>query len=109
MPSADGLNRAPASNRSFVWRRSTKSSGGKQSGIQTGLGPFLCEDGNKRDVSSKQPARYNTCKKPFVHQGCPKLIVSCDKGLNMSTVFAGVPDCNEDNDKEMRTPLLNCK
>jgi len=109
MPSADRLNRAPASNRSFVWRRSTKYSGGKQSGIQTGLGPFLCEDGNKRDVSVKQPARYNTCKKSFVPQGCPKLIVSCDKGLNMPTVFAGVPDCNEDNVKEMRTPFLNCK
>ncbi|KAG0513072.1 hypothetical protein BDA96_10G069500 [Sorghum bicolor] len=106
MPSADRLNKAPASNRSFVW---TKSSGGKQSGIQTGLGPFLCEDGNKQDVSSKQPARYNTCKKSFVPQGCPKLIVSCDKGFNMPTVFAGVHDCNEDNVKEMRTPFLNCK
>lgn len=78
MPSGDWLNRAPATNRSFVWRRSTKYSGGRQSEMQTGLEPFICgEDGKKRwDTTNKQPVRYDNCRRSFVPKGCSKLIDS---------------------------------
>ncbi|KAJ1258243.1 hypothetical protein BS78_10G060000 [Paspalum vaginatum] len=110
MPSADRLNSAPASNRSFVWRRSTEFSGGKQSEIQTCLGSFVCGDGNKWDVSNKQTVRYDTGKKSFIPKGFPKLTNSCDKGLNVPTVFAGVHDSSEVNlEEEMRTPSSNFK
>ncbi|KAG2604514.1 hypothetical protein PVAP13_4NG068512 [Panicum virgatum] len=110
MPSSDRLNRLPASNRSFVWRRSTKYSGGKQNEIQTCLEPLLCEDGNKWDVSAKQPVRFNSCKKSFVPKGCSKLTDSCDNELHMSAVFAGEHDSSEVNVKEeMRTSSMNVK
>ncbi|CAL5046315.1 unnamed protein product [Urochloa decumbens] len=110
MPSGNKLTRVPASNHSFVWRRSTKYSGGKQSEIQTCLEPFLCEDGNKWDVSNKQPARYDSCKKSCVPKACSKSIDSCDNELNMPAVFAGEHDSSEVNVKEdMRTPYMNFK
>ncbi|PUZ61975.1 hypothetical protein GQ55_4G321400 [Panicum hallii var. hallii] len=110
MPSSDRLNRLPASNHSFVWRRSTKYSGGKQNEIQTFLEPLLCEDGNKWDVSGKQPVRYNSCKTSFVPKGCSKLTDSCDNELNMPAVFPGEHDSSEVNVKEeMRTSSMNVK
>ncbi|KAG2609763.1 hypothetical protein PVAP13_4KG087100 [Panicum virgatum] len=110
MPSSNRLNRLPASNHSFVWRRSTKYSGGKQNEIQMCVEPLLCEDGNKWDVSAKQPVRYNSCKKSFVPKGCSKLMDSCDNELNMPAVFAGEHDSSEVNVKEeMRTSSMNVK
>ncbi|OEL33592.1 hypothetical protein BAE44_0005389, partial [Dichanthelium oligosanthes] len=110
MPSGDRMNRVPASNHSLVWRRSTEYSGGKKSGIQMCQEPFLCEDGNKWDVSNKQPVRYNSCKRSFIPKGCSKLIDSCDNELNMPAVFAGVRDSGEVNvKKEMRTSSMNFK
>jgi hypothetical protein len=68
MPSGDRLNRAPASNRSFVCRRSTKYSGGRQSEIHMGPEPFICEDGKKWDASNKQSVRYDNSRRSFVPQ-----------------------------------------
>nr|CAB3467207.1 unnamed protein product [Digitaria exilis] len=98
MPSGDWLNRAPASNHSFVWRRSTKYSWGRQSEIRTG------------DASNKQPVRYDSCKRSFVPKGCSKLIDSFGNELNMPAVFAGEHDSIEVNvKKEMRTSSMNFK
>jgi hypothetical protein len=104
MPSDNRLNRV-AADHSFVWRRSTKYPGGKQSEIQTCLEPFLCEDGNKLDVSNKQPVRYDSCKKSFVPKACSKLIDSCDNELNVPALFAGEHDSSEVNFKEDRTSM----
>ncbi|CAN6214903.1 unnamed protein product [Urochloa humidicola] len=108
IPSGNKLTRVPASSHSFVWRRSTKYSGGKQSEIQMCVGPFLCQDGNKWDVSNKQHVRYKSCKKSCVPKACSKSIDSCDNELNMPTVFAGEHDSSEVNVKEdMRTSSMN--
>ncbi|TKW19958.1 hypothetical protein SEVIR_4G053800v4 [Setaria viridis] len=110
MSSGNRLNRVAASNHSFVGRRSTKCPGGKRSEIQTCLEPFVCEDGNKWDVSNKQPVRYDSCKKSFVPKPCSKSIDSCDNELNMPAVFAGEHDSSEVNVKEdLRTSSMNFK
>ncbi|KAL6898007.1 hypothetical protein ACP4OV_006603 [Aristida adscensionis] len=111
MPSVHRLSGVPALDYSCVWsgkRKGTKFSMGKQSNIQTCLGPSVFKDGIKWDVSTVKPVRYDTCRKSFVPKGIRKWIRSCDKELHAPPVFTGVHESSEVSVKEeIRNPSLN--
>ncbi|CAM0913017.1 unnamed protein product [Alopecurus aequalis] len=113
MPLADKMRRIPALNYSFVWdddRRSNKFTGGKPSNIQTGQHPYLREDVNRWDVSTKEPDRYDASKKMFVPEGSKQLAESRDRELEKLPVFAEVHESCEVTVKEkIRTPFSDFK
>uniref|UniRef100_A0ACD5ZPM3 Uncharacterized protein n=1 Tax=Avena sativa TaxID=4498 RepID=A0ACD5ZPM3_AVESA len=113
MPFVDKMRRIPALNYSFVWdddRRSNKFPGGKPSNIQTGQRPYLPEDVNEWDVSTKEPDRYDASKKLFVPEGSRKLVESRDRELDKPPVSAEVHEsCGVTVKEEIRSPSLDFK
>ena len=113
MPFAGKMRRNPALNYSFAWdedRRSNKFTGGKPSNIQTCQQPYLREDMNKWDVSTKEPDRYDASKKLFVPEGSKQLAESRDRELKKPPVFAEVHEsCEITVQEESRAPFSDFK
>ncbi|XP_015694301.1 uncharacterized protein LOC102714471 [Oryza brachyantha] len=103
------MSRNPALDYSFVWddSKSTNSFGGKPSKILTGLGPSLCEHGNKWDICTKEHSRCSEFKRLVIPEAIRKLIMPCDKEMNVPPVF---PDDNEVNtEQEVNDSSLDLK